>query len=91
MRKKYVYVVRGETGEHADWSSWVVCGFTRLKEAKKYVKDANTAATEIYVSLMGKMYWAKDHGKNPFDPDMKMDYTGTTYTYAKVPFYESKP
>lgn len=75
----------GETGEHADWSSWIVCVYDNRKAAKARAKAANEVAREIRESL-GQLSWNLSGKKNPHDLNMRMDYTGTFYKVEKVPF-----
>lgn len=68
MRK--IHVVMGATGEYSDRGEWPVKAFLDLSRAQQLVLDAEGAVREIQTL---------EREKNPFDPDMKIDYTGTTY------------
>ncbi len=51
------------------------------EKAKKHAVDAETQAKWVHVQ---HNIHGKPKGKNPFDPDMQMDHTGTNYYYLTV-------
>jgi hypothetical protein len=71
-----IYIVNGATGEYSDQDDWVVCAYRDRALADAHVHDAMIRAKEIEKS--GSRYEQKK-GENEFDPNMRMDYTGTKY------------
>lgn len=84
-----IYIVEGSTGEYSDRREWSVKAFRSQEKA------------EAYVTLCEA--WLREHrvnddnfgidryelmGKNPHDPNMQIDYTGTRYYYYEVELVE---
>jgi hypothetical protein len=84
-KPKLVYVVFGQTGEYSDRTEWPVMAYYDEASAKAHVKRAGIAANELFVRYEKVGYPRTDNYENPHDPDMKLDYTGTTYYYLVVP------
>jgi hypothetical protein len=69
-----IYIVRGQTGEYSDQQEWIVCAYTDEQTAETHVVEAQAEATNIFKE--GDRWNPR---KNPFDPFMRVDYTGTKY------------
>jgi len=79
-----VYMVWGSTGEYSDHCTWIVATFTSEQRANTFCERANAWLKEHKAHSeqpeASRTYY--DHtlpGKNPYDPKMEMDYTGTDY------------
>lgn len=73
-----IYVVMGGTGEYSDREEWPVKAFIEKKDAEQLVVDATKVSKLIDMrDYDARRAITKD--TNPFDPNMKMDYTGTYY------------
>ncbi len=84
-----IFVVRGETGEHDDYTTWYVVAYTNKEHARKHVEAAQKRANEIKDILDSdnfNPYEASKH-TNDYDKFMQMDYTGTEYCYEKLEIY----
>jgi hypothetical protein len=79
---RYVYVVMGQTGEYSDMREWPVKAFLDLARAEELVVNALNRAKEIEEERPSEYHVAE--GINEFDPEMKMDYTGTNYYIMDV-------
>ena len=71
-----IYIVNGTTGEYSDRNDWVVCAYKDKALADAHVHDAMLRAKEIEKS---DYRHDNDRNKNEFDPNMRIDYTGTEY------------
>jgi hypothetical protein len=75
-----IYVVMGSTGEYSDHEEWPVKAFTTRVAAEELVLNASNFAREALRKVNGATwFWEKMCGLNPYDPEMKLDYTGTYY------------
>lgn len=85
-KKKFVYIIIGQTGEYSDNQNWSVIAYFDENKAKEHVLKAQQRANEIHVeSEKSENKWKHiRENKNEFDPFMNMDYTGTTYYYDTV-------
>ena len=77
MAERQIWVVYGQTGEYSDHSEWTVAAYTTEEEANKHARLATewykaAGATELRRDYEGK-------SKNPHDPFMRVDYTGTEW------------
>jgi hypothetical protein len=77
-----IFVVFGTTGEYSDRSEWLVKAYKKEKLAQEHVTNAEMRAKEIQC-VRPNEYEAPKRA-NKFDPNMQMDYTGTSYYYASV-------
>lgn len=84
-----INVVIGTTGEYSDRTEWLVKAFTSSKAAQELVVNATRRANEIHVTRPDK-YTLPKGLTNKYDPDMQMDYTGTTYYFKDVEFEEER-
>ncbi len=80
-----IYVVSGSTGEYSDRSEWPVKAFASKEKAEELVAAATARAKQIEATRPSK-YGLPAKGLNEFDPEMWMDYTGTSYEMAEVEF-----
>jgi hypothetical protein len=78
-----IYVVFGQTGEYSDQEIWMVKAFKTIKAATKMVLLANRESRRIFALSYNKSHIFRTE-KNSYDPNMKMDYTGTNYYYERV-------
>ena len=78
-----IYVVRGTTGEYSDRCEWPVKAFISEDAAKLLVTNATIEASRIQASRPSD-YQVPEGESNRYDPNMDMDYTGTTYYYETV-------
>ena len=94
-----IYVVMGSTGEYSDRSEWLVCAYTDKLLAEQHAFLAEKWALETQ-----KEYEANDDGTwkvsqdiddkklfCPYDSQMHMDYTGTSYVALPVEVREALP
>lgn len=79
----YVWVVVGQTGEHADTVQWEVAAFLDSEVAGEYCNKANAVARQLDVKYRHQNITLKV-GENPYDLKMQMDYTGTEYSVRCV-------
>lgn len=87
----YAYVVRGTTGGYADRVSWSVVAYTSWERAKVHALSAELRAYEIcleHAELLAHGRYDVVEGKNEFDRNMKVGYTGASYYVDAVPFKE---
>jgi hypothetical protein len=83
-----IFIVMGTTGEYSDRSEWPVIAYQDESLANRHVYLATGKANEIY-GLMIDNINDDDLPENPYDPNMKMDYTGTNYFVYKTYLWES--
>ena len=93
-----IWFIEGSTGEYSDHREWPVCAYTRKEDAESHVAAASAAAREISEKVRalhegsgGWDYEAQELliRQNQFDPDMRLDYTGTHYTCYEVELRDS--
>ena len=79
-----IYVVTGRTGEYSDRREWFVKAFVSESRAAELVTLADKRAAELAATNWRS--WDDDFPKysNEHDPDMDMDYTGTSYHIDEV-------
>ena len=85
---KKIFVVMGSTGEYSDRTEWPVLAYTDEDLAKEHVVNADRRAKEIYATR--KTRYGVEKGINEFDPDMDMNYTGTSYFLYTVDLITKK-
>ena len=82
-KKKVVYIVRGETGQHDDYCTWNVCAYLDRAGAIEHSTKAQAVADKAWqVWKEARDYLVRP--ENPFDPDMHMDYGGTGYVVDEL-------
>lgn len=81
--KRTAYVVMGSTGEYSDHTEWAVAVYLEKEEAERHAELANkdVAGAESWTWSQRRGYT----GKNPYDVDCDIDYTGTRYAVVEVP------
>jgi len=82
MRDFEPYVVHGSTGKHEDFRDWPVAAFTSRRRAETWACRANAWATKNGVGWGSHPAWERRDevlGTNPYDPDMRVAYTGVRY------------
>lgn len=79
-----VNIVCGETGEYEDRYAWEIAAFSSPRRADTWARRANqwarvNGAHEDNMTLVGwdERYALED--KNPYDPNMRISYTGVRY------------
>jgi hypothetical protein len=77
-----IYVVMGSTGEYSDKDYWPVKAFLNKELSEKYIAKCSARAREIENTRPSR--YDLEKGLNKFDPEMRMDYTGTSYFYYQV-------
>jgi hypothetical protein len=82
-----IYVVFGSTGEYSDRTEWPVKAFYDEDKAKELVENASEEADRIFANRENK-YSRRNDESNKFDPDMRMDYTNTSYYFIAVELEE---
>jgi len=80
-----VYVVFGTTGEYSDNQQWPVRAFADAAEAESFRDRLNAYAANV-PKACGYDVWREYAARNPDDPAMQIDYTGTEYGIDTVPF-----
>lgn len=85
-----VHIVFGVTGEYSERDEWPVAAYLDEEIAKEHVRLATQGANEYLVQYNNMLTradqdaWKFEH-KNPYDPDMQLDYlTGTSYYIISV-------
>jgi len=83
MNEREIFVVVGQTGEYSDACEWLVAAYSNESDAQKHVEEATRVARAIAVLRESDGHDARG-AANPYDPQMTIDYTGTTYSVARV-------
>lgn len=83
-----VWIVEGSTGEYSDRTDWPVAAYVdgvlaaehqRLAQAAADAWEAKCREPDSEVS-----YYESDATTNPYDPGMKMQYTGVFYSVMEI-------
>ena len=75
-----IYTVMGTTGEYSDRIEWAVVSFKHKSAAEKLVINATRQAALIDQERQKRSaIFEQPVAKNKYDPEMRMDYTGTQY------------
>ena len=85
---KNVFVVMGTTGELKDHNEWAVIAYLDEAAAQEHVVNAGHRAKELFATRPDR--YSIENGANEFDPNMRMDYTGTSYFIYTVPLAKKK-
>jgi hypothetical protein len=92
---KKIYVVEGATGEYSDHREWPVRAFVSEKKAQEFVEKVSAEYRKLvnkYGDLSELRWKMLDNNiKNPLDPRMETDYTGTNYSYFPIDLDETIP
>ncbi|NIQ92427.1 MAG: hypothetical protein GWN93_26980 [Deltaproteobacteria bacterium] len=84
-----IFIVMGTAGEYANTEQWPVKAFRSKRRAEDIGTKAMRRANEIYEDHF-KKYGRRDLPENEYDPDMEMDYTGTSYFLYEVELDENE-
>lgn len=94
-----IYIVVGYTGEFSDRTEWNVAAYTSRDKAEAHAKGA----TQYLVPANGAFgmpsakfgvkasYNQRDHLQSVWDPNCRMNYTGTDYYVNEVELREEVP
>lgn len=85
-----IYIVMGTTGEYSDRSEWPVVAYQDEAMAQAHVLAATAEASRIQAALAatdsasryteeGRAQYLEIMKSSPYDPDLYIDYTGTSY------------
>lgn len=95
-----LYMVMGHTGDYADATEWPVVAYAHAASAHAHLRRA-TAWTATHrcdwhnLSTERRLLFYPDAGeqqlKNPWDPEMQVDYTGVRYSVVSVPYMHRLP
>lgn len=83
-----LWIVTGSTGEYSDRCEWTVCAYRTEYEARWHVNAAQVEADRIEHTRNGRYNGGEP---NKFDPQMQMDYTGTSYHCQMVELRSINP
>lgn len=88
-----IFIVEGSTGEYSDHDEWPVAAYKDEELAKEHVRLADE---EYRVWLGGRDpyslgYLERQEVVNSYDPEMRMDYTGLSYSYYTVELRDALP
>lgn len=83
-----IWVVMGTTGEYSDRNDWPVVAFPDKARAEARIvactQEANKRFSESQVPDESNDWSSYNTDNNVLDPNMKMDYTGTSYFHYEV-------
>jgi len=83
--EKPIWICVGSTGEYSDHIEWFVRAFTDEAKAQDFVGRVSAEYRKIREALGDAYYYGGgDQPKNPLDPNMQGDYTGTNYSLECV-------
>lgn len=88
---RFAHLVLGSTGEYSDHTKWVVAAYETAEGAEQHAKLANAfVRQEPRRGEDGDFIGDYDHRleleeSNPYDPDCRINYTGTEYVVVKIP------
>lgn len=82
---KHIYLVIGETGEYDDHNEWVVHAYRSRELALEHAAAAEAVAKEIFKEYPFPACIAAN-AKNPHDPKMQIDYTGSRYRVEEIEY-----
>lgn len=74
----------GTTGEYSDRIRWPVLAHYSKESAEDHVVKAEEKAREWQVERGKNSCGDPPEGWSEYDPEMQMDYTGTSYYYYEV-------
>lgn len=81
---KAIYLVIGETGEHGDREEWPVIAYLSKRRARTHARRAAKRAADIHARPDFSCVEPRAE-KSEYDPNLRIDYTGTTYRVEEVP------
>ena len=87
-----MYIVSGTTGEYRQQSEWTVAAYTDETKAQAHADAALRWYQENnYFERYSREWDDSIKPKNPFDPFMSCDYTGTSWMVGWVEFRNDLP
>lgn len=88
-----IHVVIGSTGEYSDRDEWLVAAYPDLTLAEEHVGIASDRARELFAATKSDPdpWGARRSSVNVYDPNGRMDYTGTSYWVAIVELRTALP
>jgi 1,2-phenylacetyl-CoA epoxidase catalytic subunit len=82
-----LYLITGETGEYSDYDNWNVSITDSEDVAKEFVESMNEETKQV-----GNLSWGERdeivERLSSKDPKIRIDYTGTTYSYEEFELNE---
>lgn len=88
---KLIYVVMGTTGECSDRGEWPVYAFSSEEAAQRHaMKCQDWYLANVERRANGRVNTSIIY-KNPFDPSMDVDYTGTRWYVMTVEMGDDTP
>lgn len=90
---KTIWIVHGSTGEYSDRCEWNVVAVETEELAQQWVRALDLQYQSIPQSMRDDRWDHEDDMKKimSLDPEFSMDYTGTHYFIARVPFSDGPP
>ena len=88
-----IWIVFGETGEYDSHHEWSIAAY-KTEELAQAHADAATKFYQDNNCLTDRYKWSYsrlDEFKNPFDPNMDIDYTGTSWGVYPVELRSALP
>ena len=84
-----IHTIFGTTGEYSDREEWPIVSYVDEEKAQLHVMRATEKANE-WKAKMGDAgrYDGAPADFSEYDPNMKMDYTGTSYYYETTELIE---
>lgn len=79
------YIVMGSTGSHEDYTEWPIVTYSIREAADEHVAKARAWAEERGLTEQSFGRSLLSHDENPWDPSMRVDYTGVHYSVIAVP------
>lgn len=79
------YIVEGTTGEHSDHRTWPVAVFTSRSRAVTFMVKANqwlkdNGLHDEFYSTYSHSHRQRVAKTSPFDPNLDVDYTNSSYS-----------
>jgi hypothetical protein len=84
MSTANIFVVIGSTGEYSDHREWLVRAYASEERAKEAVTHLTQRANEWIQKRESKYDGGPPEGWCELDPNMMIDYSGSTYTFETV-------
>ena len=93
---RIIYLITGFTGEHDDYNEWPVIAYDTKSDAEAHAERSRKWMEERLAALgfdTWLLAWSAHNfdlrtqiGHNPYDPEMKLDYTGTDWKITEIPY-----
>lgn len=84
-----ISIIFGRTGEYDSVSRWPVGAYYSREQAEQHANLAEKEAIKIAQERAND--YSPAERDNPYDPDMRMDYTGTDYYVIDVNLLDAIP